>query len=274
MVSGRFRRADRWDGGGWDGDTWTADAPAAEHAWIVDSFLVDDGRVHAPEAHWNRFARSCHDAGLDVPQERMTRFWDAASHLLPTSGRWFPRLEAHRGNPVPLVCWIREAPPLTGSVRLWVPETSDPRRHPRVKGPDLPLLAGLRDDALRRGADDAVLVDSEGVVLETAHSGLLWWRGDTLCHPAPELPVLPSVTAARTQQTAHELGLEVRAERCSWTELAGLEVWSVNALHGIRPVTSWRDTARETTVPAPAPDAARLARFRSPAAAWPAPLPR
>lgn len=264
MVTGRFRFADRW-GGGWDSEAWVTDVPGPEHAWVVDSFLVDEGRVYAPEEHRDRFTRSCHDAGLDLPQERIARFWEAAWELLPASGRWFPRLEAHRGSRVHLVFWVREAPPLTSSVRLWVPETADPRSHPSIKGPDLAVLAGLRDDAIRHGADDAVLLNTSGTVLEAAHSGLLWWRGNTLCHPTADLPVLPSVTVARVLQTTRELGLEVRAEQCRWTDLVELEVWAANALHGIRAVSSWQHITRKLPVSGPKPDSARLARFRSPA---------
>jgi len=158
------------------------------------------------------------------------------------------------------VCWVRPAPPESTEVRLWVHPEPDPRRQPRVKGPDLAVLAGLRGRARRHAADDAVLLAADGSVLEAAHSALLWWRGEVLCHPCPELPILPSVTARRVLARARAEGIPVLAERCSWSALLDAEVWAVNALHGVRPVTRWRGPGRD--VRPPRADAARLARFR------------
>lgn len=238
-----------------DGDA----APDADSALVVDSFLLDDGRVRDLDRHRERFASSCETLNL-ATGDRLERFLDASSALLPGEGRWFPRLEAHEGDPAALVCWIRPAPPLTDSVRLWIYPDRDPRTVARIKGPDLAVLAGLRAQAVERGADDAVLSNPGGLVLEAAHSALLWWRDGMLCCPARDMPVLPSVTARRLLDFAVAAGLNIGHERCRWTELTELEVWAVNALHGIRPVTAWVDFDREIT--APPVDTARLRRFQ------------
>ena len=81
-----------------------------------------------------------------------------------------------------------------------------------------------------------MLTTPSGYVLEGATSSLLWWEGDRLCVPDPHLRVLPSVTATLVRWTAEEHGIEVRRRRRRVHELAGREVWVVNALHGIRPV--------------------------------------
>jgi branched-subunit amino acid aminotransferase/4-amino-4-deoxychorismate lyase len=76
-------------------------------------------------------------------------------------------------------------------------------------------------------------------VLEGATSNRLWWRGDVLCAP-PRETTLPGVTQTLLLDLARADGL--RTERPSATglaDLAGCEVWVVNALHGIRPVTAW-----------------------------------
>lgn len=239
------------------GDTGAVPDPAT--ALVVDSFLLEDGHVHDLDRHRERFARSCQTLKLEVG-DQIERFLDAATVLLPAEGRWFPRLEAHAGTPAALVCWIRPAPPLTSSVRLWIYPDRDPRSRPRIKGPDLSVLAGLRSEAVERGADDAVLLNPGGLVLEAAHSALLWWRGDVLCRPAHDLPVLPSVTAASLLDLASSAGFHIGYDRCRWMDLLDLEVWAVNALHGIRPVTAWLDFDREIT--APATDTERLRRFQ------------
>lgn len=245
----------------WVADSWRTDAPEPAQAWIIDSFLVDSGRVHDAAAHLRRFIDSCDQAGLGVDHDRLHGFWEAARAATPADGRWFPRLEAHRGSPAPLVFWLRPAPPRGASVRLWFPPHPDPRRHPRLKGPDHVALAALREEAVRAGADDAVLVDDRGRLLETAHSALVWWRGDTLYVPDPGLSILPSVTAAGLRAIAGRTGSDARPGVLQRADVGSVEVWTVNALHGIRPVTAWCDAFGVT--PAPAPDAERVARFEA-----------
>jgi branched-subunit amino acid aminotransferase/4-amino-4-deoxychorismate lyase len=159
---------------------------------------------------------------------------------IPRSGRWFPRVEYDNTGSPELRMQLRTAPPpFVGSIQMAVIESSDLRTQPRVKGPDLDLLIGLRQQVAALGCDEVLLRTSDGVVLEGALSGLLWWRDETLCLPALDLPVLPSVTAAIIVERADFLGLPVRRERCQVEDLADLEVWSVSALHGIRPVGGW-----------------------------------
>lgn len=235
--------------------------PAPEAALVVDSFLAVGGRVRDLDRHGTRFRAGC--AALGLPTADLGAFLTDAEAALPRAGRWFPRVEAHPDTR--LVLWIRPAPPEQRETRLWVAPEPDARRRPEVKGPDLALLAGLRGRAVSHGADDALLTGPDGVVREAAHSALLWWRGDRLCVPASDLPVLPSVTAARLRGAARAAGVPITPERCAPAGLAEAEVWTVNALHGIRPVVGWRGAG--APVRAAVPDAARLDHFRSQLAA-------
>jgi branched-subunit amino acid aminotransferase/4-amino-4-deoxychorismate lyase len=216
---------------------WTGDAlvPCTDQGdvRIVDSWLVTDGKARALTAHLHRFTRSC----ASLYGVRADLFACAAVTAVPATGRWFPRLElAVSGDgDVRLRIWLRPAPALGSTLRLWRPPEPDQRSRPRVKGPDLAYLAGLRDAAQAAGADEAVLVSASGYVLEGASTSLLWWRGDTLCAPPPDTPVLPSVTRAVLLEAAAGRGIRVRYELVTPDELRSLPVWAVNALHGIRP---------------------------------------
>ncbi|MFF4821178.1 aminotransferase class IV [Kitasatospora sp. NPDC001309] len=166
------------------------------------------------------------------------------------AGRWFPRVECTAPSPAAgFRLRLRPAPTGGGGVVLRIADGPDVRNAPTVKGPDLPALLALRAAAERDGADEALLVTAGGLVLEGAVTGVLWWRGDALCAPAPELPVLPSITRRLIMRLAAQRDVEVRYEACRPEELDGLEVWTVNALHGIRPVTGWLD--RRLTAAAP-----------------------
>ncbi len=204
---------------------------------MADSWLVRDGRVRDLERHQERFLHSCGEAG-GPPLSRLLQFWRDVTDALPRTGEWFPRVEL-AAESMELRLLLRPAPPLGTGVRVWAAGQRDPRIVPRRKGPDLDTLAQVRKRASEEGAEEALLVTSSGVVLEAATASVLWWEHDTLCLPAPQLPVLPGVTAALVQERARRTGLRVAHRERTVADLDGREVWLVNALHGIRPVTAW-----------------------------------
>jgi branched-subunit amino acid aminotransferase/4-amino-4-deoxychorismate lyase len=214
---------------------------------VADSWLLRDGRMRGFDRHRERFLRACGDCG-GPPLDRLVAFWRDMTAALPRTGEWFPRVELASGS-MELRLLLRHAPPLGTGVRVWAAGQSDPRTVPRRKGPDLDTLARVRRRASGEGAEEAVLIASSGVVLEAATASVLWWEDDTLCSPSPQLPVLAGVTAGLVQERAHRTGIRVAHRERTVAELDGREVWLVNALHGIRPVTAW--TARPMS-PAPA----------------------
>lgn len=210
-------------------------AEAEEPLLVADSWLVRDGRVRGLDRHRERFVRSCGECA-GPPSYRLLEFWQAMTDALPRGGEWFPRVEL---TPRHVRLRLRPAPPLGTGVRVWAVGQSDPRTVPRRKGPELDALAAVRVRASDVGADEAVLVDPSGLVLESATASVLWWEDDTLCLPPPRLPLLPGVTAALVRERALREGVRVAHRERTVPELDGREVWLVNALHGIRPVTEW-----------------------------------
>lgn len=187
---------------------------------IVDSWLVDDGHAIGYLEHQRRFAAAC----PPIP----AGFWAAVSAACPGSGAWFPRVE---WSPAGFGLRLRPAPPRRRSARAILAD--DPRTAPLLKGPDLDALAALRAHAQRQGADDALLL-RDGVIVEAAHAGLLWWDDDTLCLPAPGAPTLPSITVELLLRHADDTGTPTQRRPLHAEELADHEVWLVNSLHGIR----------------------------------------
>jgi branched-subunit amino acid aminotransferase/4-amino-4-deoxychorismate lyase len=213
--------------------------PAAASAplLVADSWLVRDGTVRGLERHRERFLRACGEVD-GPPSRRLLEFWRDMTDALPRTGEWFPRVELAPGAQE-LRLLLRHAPPLGTGVRAWGAGQPDPRTVPRRKGPDLAALARVRERAGGAGAQEAVLVTPSGCVLEAATASVLWWEDDTLCLPPPRLPVLPGVTVALVQERARREGIPVAHRERTVAELESREVWLVNALHGIRPVTEW-----------------------------------
>ncbi|WP_406007166.1 aminotransferase class IV [Streptomyces sp. NBC_00637] len=225
--------------------TWTpgrgltvAPEPVADGPLLVaDSWLVRAGRVRGYDRHRERFLRACAECGGPGPR-RLVEFWQDVTAVLPRTGDWFPRVELAAGS-MELRLRLRHAPPLGAEVRLWSVGQRDRRVAPRRKGPDLDVLSRVRERAVGEGAQEGVLVDPSGVVLESATASVLWWEEDTLCLPPSRLPVLPGVTVGLVRERAVRSGIVVADRERTLAELDGREVWTVNALHGLRPVTSW-----------------------------------
>ena len=234
---------------------------------VADSWLVSEGLVLALELHRSRFFSAIAARGFDPAIAE--GFWDAAMAAIPTSGDWFPRVELLSRDGAPQFLFrLRSAPTRNRSIVLATFDGDDPRTAPTIKGPDLAAMLRIRTEAQLRGADDAVLLSPLGFVVEGAHTSLLWWRGEVLCAPAPEFERIDSITAKSILALATVLGVEVYYEAVTPAELDGLEVWAVNALHGIRIVTSWIDG------PSTAEEPGRLKKWRSLLNTLRKPLPR
>jgi branched-subunit amino acid aminotransferase/4-amino-4-deoxychorismate lyase len=239
----------------------------------ADSWLVSDGAALALDLHRQRFLdavaivaetqRPATDPRVEAP-----RFWDAAIDLIPREGDWFPRVELHRvtngveSDGMRFVLRLRSAPERSRSVVLATLDGPDPRTSPTIKGPDTDALLAARTSVQSRGAGEAVILSTTvdgygGYVVEGAYSALLWWRGTALCAPSPELERVDSVTARSVIALATALGIDVLYESVTPSDLDGLELWALSALHGIRIVTGWVDG------PGVAEQPGRLATWRA-----------
>lgn len=223
----------------------TADSPSADAVLAADSFLVDDGLLLGGAVHRDRFvadsSAAAEYAGRAGFADEATAFWDAAVARVPAEGRYFPRIQVGRPDPGGLPSFdvrVRPAPPASSTVRL-VSASGDPRTTPRRKGPDLARLDLLRQQAMRTGADEAVILSPDGLVIEGNYSSIVWWRGDALCVVDATLARLPGVTERTLVTLATALGIDVLHELVEPSDLDGLEVWSLGSLHGPRIATSW-----------------------------------
>lgn len=212
---------------------------------VADSFLLCDGRVRSLKAHFDRFADWVTATAPELATS-LPAYFKMVEAALPRTGRWFPRLELHTENAAPeLFLRLRLAPEPMNDVVLWTYPEPDPRFNPTVKGPDLSLCMQLRRQALVHGANETVLVTGDGFVSECALSSLVWWRGDVLCAPDNSLPWLESITRQEVFNIANQMGIETRLERAKPEQLAGLELWLLSSLQGIKPVFHWVDEAAQ-----------------------------
>lgn len=226
-------------------------APAAILA--ADSWLVADGRVLALGLHRMRFLDAAaelaerHGIGAEVDGLDVDAFWEAAIAAIPRSGDWFPRVELRvQHEAAELLFRLRPAPKRHRAIVLATHHGDDPRTEPWIKGPDLEAMTRLRTEAQDVHADEAVLLGAtddgpERYVAEGSTTCLAWWTRDALCVPSIDLPRIDSVTLRSVLALATATGVDVLHDAVLPGQLDGLEVWALNALHGIRIVTGWID---------------------------------
>ena len=236
--------------------------PAPPIHSVIDSFLLADGVVSGLGLHIARFVRSVSgfvSLGVSAAElEPMVR------ECLPQVGEWFPRLECHavdRGDAGACAVYlrVRPAPARRAATRLWVPAGSDPRERPEIKGWDLPALTDMWAEAVRQGADDALLLAAAtGDAIETTTGVLVAWVGDHLV--TADAGVLPSVTWQRTIVGVRAAGIRVVSGAVSVDELRLLPCAVGNALHGWTPVVTIHDDRTVTRNPTPPVDLHRFLR--------------
>lgn len=146
-----------------------------------------------------------------------------------------------------IVCWPA-APPLAGHKTL-----------------DRLAWELAADGARAAGADDALLVDAAGRVLETSVANLWVVRGGRLLTPPAPARCLPGVLRGWLLEHAHRAGLTAAEADLELAELEHAdEVWITNAVVGVRRVARVGDRTWTAW-----PVFARLARLHLPAPGWP-----
>lgn len=201
--------------------------------YVGDSWLTIDGATIALDKHFTRFADSAKEQGLVQSPDS---FLAQVAEALEQPGMFNPRIELTvRGE---LMLWMRPAPERKASITLRTAET-DPRQTPAIKGPDIPALETLRSEAREHGADEAVITTASGQIVDGSTTCLLWWRDGEVCIPPLSFTRLSSVTIQVIRELLRTSHISVVEEAARPADLVDLEVWAVNALHGIRPVTTW-----------------------------------
>jgi 4-amino-4-deoxychorismate lyase len=89
--------------------------------------------------------------------------------------------------------------------------------------------------ARRQGADDVLLLSTEGYALEAPTASLVWLAGDTLgTVPPEEAGILPGTTAAHLLSLAPSVGLRPAYRMIGPDELVGAEaIWLASSLRGL-----------------------------------------
>ena len=199
-----------------------------------ETLRVYGGRPFSLEAHLDRLTASAASIGLPAVERR---------RLQVLVGLVLPRAES--GDASLRLVWtagpaggIPSALALLSTVPEWIDETrergatavsllgvraSAPWLLPGVKSTSYAVNMAAEAEARRRGVDEALFVDGDGIVLEGTVTNV-WWRvGSTLYTPGLDLGILAGVTRAALIQLAPECGYEVEEGAYPLIQLLGAE---------------------------------------------------
>jgi branched-subunit amino acid aminotransferase/4-amino-4-deoxychorismate lyase len=137
-----------------------------------------------------------------------------------------------------LPVWIEEARARGQRlVSLTFPRRSAPWLLPGTKSVSYATHVAAEAEARRRGADDALLVDHDGTVLEGTVTNVWWREGAKLLTPSLDLGILAGETRAALLELAPECGYDVdvgelRLERLRRAD----EIFTSSSVREVMPV--------------------------------------
>jgi 4-amino-4-deoxychorismate lyase len=138
-------------------------------------------------------------------------------------------LEARRARGLKLICLQLALDTRIRTVSPWLLGG--------VKSTSYAVNMAAEAEARRRGADDALFLSSDGIVLEGPVTNVWWRQGSTLFTPALELGILAGVTRSEVLAAAGSLGYDVEEGRFRLACLAGAEeIFTSSTVREIMPV--------------------------------------
>jgi 4-amino-4-deoxychorismate lyase len=213
-----------------------------------ETLKIYAGRPFRLDAHLDRLAASAELMALPAVERRRLEVLtglvlpkaeqgDAVLRLVWTAGP--------QGGPPSGLALLSELPGWIEDVRLrgasavsllGVRATA-PWLLPGVKSTSYAVNMAADAEAKRRGADEAIFVDSEGIVLEGSVTNV-WWRvGKTLRTPALDLGILAGVTRQTLLELAGPCGYAVEEGAFALVDvLAADEVFTSSSVREILPV--------------------------------------
>ena len=212
--------------------TSMAQIPAGDRGFLYGDGLYETIRVHDArpflwEWHMMRFTDSAVSLGITQPQTTESLLGNVNELIRRNSmSESVIRIALSRGvgergygvtgEEQPTLLITQHSPPTTPAQPLSLVNTSarvaigDPLAKVKSANKLGSILA--KRDAVDQGADDGLILNSDGNVTETSSANLFWMEGGTLHTPPVSDSVLPGVTRRLVIELASALGQTVREE--------------------------------------------------------------
>ena len=215
------------------------DAALARGLAAFETVRVYGGRIFALDEHLDRLRGSAERLGL--PHVARSDLEELGAQALAASGLAEAGLRLYwtggrEGGGATAIATVTPVPPDTEALRARGLRVASLElgidREVRARAPW--LLAGVKStsyavhvaavaEAVRRGADDALLLATDGTVLEGAMSNVWWRRGGVLRTPGLETGILAGVTRAHLLRLAPSAGFRVEEGAWPLDEVTGAD---------------------------------------------------
>lgn len=223
---------------------------------VFETIRLHDGTLDALEAHLARLTASA--AALDLPAPDLPAWRTLVGQVVEAwgqAGEAAIRLVFTRGIEGEGTTGFAYAAP--------IPEAALRQRRDGVKVvtlsrgvsstsfEDAPwLLGGVKSTSYAvnmaaqrhahgQGADDAIFVGSDGLVLEAPTATVVWAIGETLCTPPPSVGILEGITVQTVFENAADHGFRTRVMKSTVEDLHTANgVWLVSSVRGAVAVTA------------------------------------
>ena len=215
-----------------------------------ETLRVYAGRPFRLEQHLDRLDASAERLGFAAPDRsemgELVPLVLGAAALPDAVLRLFATPGAPGAGPISVAVvaevpdWIEEARARGQRlVSLTFPRRSASWLLPGTKSVSYATHVAAEAEAKRRSADDAVLVDHDGTVLEGTVTNVWWREGATLLTPSLELGILAGETRAALLELAPACGYDVEVGELPLRRLRRAdEIFTSSSVRGVMPVVA------------------------------------
>ena len=221
---------------------------------LFETLLVLEGRPVLIDAHIARLATAAEILRIPLPLSPAALKAACADLLaanaLDTAPRASLRVTLTRGpgprgiavppevSPTLLITSAPGAEP-PESVRAVISTIRRNTSSPAAQLKALPYLDNVfaKEEAKLAGADEAILLDTQGHLACASVGNVFFWEGKTLVTPATDGPILPGITRASVLALARKLDIETEEGLIAPDRLLRAEgIFLTNSLTGLLPV--------------------------------------
>ena len=221
---------------------------------VFETITVVDGRPQALEAHLDRFVRSARMLDLPLPDlDAWRRAVEAVCAELDPVHEAFAKTVMTRGvegsdRPTGWVYAAASGDSTSARTQGISVVTLDRGYRHDVERTSPWLLQGAKSlsyavnmaalrEAVRRGADDALFVSSDGYVLEGTRANLVMAVGGRLVTPRTDIGILAGTTQADVFRFAEAEGIETAYELVTMADLRAADaLWLVSSVRQAAPI--------------------------------------
>ena len=220
---------------------------------LFETMRVHRGQPFCWEAHLERFERGA--AFLKIPllftREQLlaaavklielNQLQEAVLRLMLSRGPGARGYSPRGANAPTTVMTLHPLPLPPASVRLLTSTlrvaAGDPFAPYKIANRLLHIMA--RAEAEERGADEALLLNTNGHVAETASGNVFWTERGLVCTPHDDAGALHGITRGVVRELCGELGLPIESREATASQLQKADgVFVTGSVSGIVPVAS------------------------------------